>query len=530
MSSVRPVLRLKPSQIEYPRTSMSAKGKSKGNQKSKQNVMSYSSPPRQKDEDKGDLPEKKREYSRGEQVDQFTVFFKHPTRRGTISATRKNVPIRWYAYRSSGSDNVKYLELISDIRKNKDNTFQLILNYPFLKKRSLPLTPFIEYLTSFGKSKGFEVVQESTNSKITNIQIIPTSSLDIKTIIMERLDSDPKALYIRGGVALMWGDFFPYFDKKYFEKEASRARSSGKQEAEKEIDINELFMKRDKSLEISIDEYEEYLEENKIKITKDFQNIISPKFGCLNRVGRMNIRGTCNSGGTYLSLTKFKTSNQGFEEFMNYMPDISVSKRISEYIVEKSMKENIKTYTPSSDIFSFQFNPRLKVPDYLKCDFAYSFVKLIETDPIMKLPLKDLPFSCAQEEICLPYLSVKEIEILKKLDSLMDIKDFESENIEYETQYGRRCRGYTFGSDYEDDNWETRDAEMERRWLFGESREKEVKYSPRSIRKDNKLYPYQFAFDELFKSDTEESRDIQREIVERRQAKIRELRKRSGIY
>lgn len=497
--SIRPILKLQSrrtsTQIEKPQM-MGMKQKSRQTKKQER----YSLPPGQKDEDKGDLPEKKKEYTRGEQSDKFTVYFKIPK-------DKNQVVLQWYAYRASGSDNVKYGDLIADVRKNKDDTFNLILDVPFIQKRGLPIIPLIDYMILLGKDLGFEIVSEIPKEQMTKkmfpryINLILSKNMNIGDIL-DIINKDPNAIYSRGGIAIMWGDYMPYLDDNGRE---------GIQNPKEEMGSKDSMW---------MDEYINYLIEYKIKTTKKFQKIIHPSFQCLNKVGRMYLRGTCNSSGTYLNITAWKTSKQNFKEFMNYVPDVSVSTRIAEYVEGKSIEKKTKNYIPSSDSFSFQFNKRLDIPHYLKCDFAYSFVKLIETEPIMKLPLKDLPMSCGEEEICLPYMSPREIDILKKLDKLMDIHDFEENMIDYETKEGRRCRPYTFGSD--DDEWKYKDAKLEKEWIFDAT--KKMRYSPRSIKKDNQLYLYQVALDELY------NQSEMGKIIEKKQSKIRELRGKSGIY
>jgi hypothetical protein len=434
-----------------------------------------------------DLPEKKKKYVRGEQIDQFSVYLK-PTR------VRNQTVIRWLATRSSGKDKIRFQELIQAIQTLDDGNYKLTFSRQMLKNRGLSDNKLKDYLHKLG----FEVHAPEIKDYGYYILIPLTQKMDVDDAFM-RIAQDPNAEYSVGGVSLLWGDFIPYYDENYM--------------------MEQYNMNNDEN----IARYAEYIENNQLKTTPYFDEIESPPFSCLRRIGKMYFRGSCNSSGLFVDILTLKRKFQNFMPAFDYMPDVNVTKKIMSMVYEQDIPKST-IYQPAKDIFAFSFQNSLnvhKLPFLLICDMMFSFSKMIERDVEVKVSLRDNPVSCASLDTCLPYFSAEEIIILNKLSKLLDIEAFESEDIEKETERGKRCRVQVFGSNDELDQWKESNPEIENDWFFHQtSKSKNLRYSPRSIRRNQQVVDYQTAFDEM-------TPDQRQDIVKR---KTTISRRKRGYY
>jgi hypothetical protein len=475
----------------YPSTHM-ASGMKQKSKSQKTMYTDYSGKGDTRDDTGGDddLPEKKKRYVRGEQVDQFSVYIK-PVQ------VRNQTVLRWLATRSSGKDKIRFEELIQDIQKRSDGSYKLIFLHTLLKNRGLSDKKLKTYLETLGKELGFEL--DVPSIKDYSYYLLTSEVPNIESEIMKRVKMDSTAEYNVGGVSLLWGDFIPYFNENYM--------------------IEQI---EDKDMERQVEIYMDYIEKNQLKTTPYFEEIKNPPFSCLQRIGQMKFRGSCNSAGLFIDILKLKKKYQGFLPVFDYMPDVDVEKKIMSMVYEdESLMSKSSIYQPARNQFAFAFQANLrlhKLPYLLVCDFMFSFSKMVERDVEVKISLRDNPVSCASLETCLPYFSKEEIQTLNQISKLLDIETFESENIEKETQGGKRCRVQVFGSEDELDEWKQSQPEMENDWFFhSSSKSKNLRYSPRSIRKNDEIIDYQTAFDQM-------TSEQQQRISQARSSRIRKAR------
>ena len=480
----QPTLRLsKPSQSIMTGTSSKAK---RSMTQTPQGFKSREPPLDQKDDDKGDLPERMKEYTRGEQIDQYTVYMKP-------SKVKGNTVCRWFAFRSAGADTIYFHELILNFSKVEDGNYRLILNRRLIKERGLgfnKIRNMLEYIRKLGW--GVNIPQ---NPNFTSVIITGPSNIDL----IDELRNDPGAKLTVGGVSLLWGDFYPFYESTYFDQ----------------------LLKANTMCD-QVVKYTEFVRTKRLIVSPKGVVIDDPKFGCLPRAGVMKLRGGCNSAGHFTNIIALKKKFQGFYPIFNYMPDVNVLSKINEYLnPEDQQKLAPKGYQPVSNEFSFDFKTNMsqhKLPFLLVCDMMYSFYKLIESTPEAKLALRDNPISCSDITTCLPYYSENDLKIMDKIKDLLDIKQFEIIDVERETQNGKRCRLQIFGSDDEDEQWKELNPDIEYDWYYQQSKaSKNVRLSPRTIKKNDQVMPYEEAIKNLVEVE-------KKEIAEARRAQVRKLR------
>jgi hypothetical protein len=311
-----------------------------------------------------------------------------------------------------------------------------------------------------------------------------------ETDVLDVLLTDPKAAFTRGGVVMAWGDYFPYTHEEQQTKSNPTLSI-----------LSEMF---ELNKEINYDAFQDYIQSKHIITVEEGQTVETPKFNCPPICGKMFLRGSCNSAGRFLEIQEMKKKLQGFKLFMNYMTDQSVVEKINEYLGSSVTTKKMGKFEPAADEFSFSFSPFAKqLPAVLQCDFTYAFVKLLESEPIMKIPMKDVPTSCGSLDICLPYLSKTEIEQMKKVNQVKSVVEIEGMELERELEQGKRCRVYPFGSDDEI----SIPKEVEHDWFF---QNKTYRVAPRWVFKDNDLKTFQEALDDLTEEDFYQIRKMKR--------------------
>ena len=463
--TLKPTLRL-PTKTLYPSMTMGSKSTLKRKNDTKDSSYMYGD--KGKEDDKGEEPVKKKEYSRGEQVDQFTVFLK-PNKRSVL---------QWFAYRSSGADEIKYKELIVDLIPRGDNYYQLVINRSFINRRGLSSPKIKLMLDQIKNVLGVEFNIPS-QPNFTSVSFVSKKD---PSPILENFLNAKESVFSIGGVATLWGDYYPFYDPEY---------------------IQRIFFDRDvdEQTKRDIQKYQAYIEENKIPYVDESQSVDQPSFGCLPDVGEVILRGSCNSSGTFIDLVANKRKFQGFVPVFNYMPDVNVIEKIKSYMGQEE-QEKMK-YIPSSNQFSFDFKANLsmnKLPYFLVCDFMYSFYHLVNSSPEVKVALRENPVSCSDMNTCLPYFSKDEVIRMGKQDKLINIMDYQVNDLDAETDSGKRCRVQTFGTTDEYEQWKT-NAKDEKDWFF---QDKKLVYEPRVIKKGQEILSYQDALDLLSDDEKEE--------------------------